>query len=108
MKKLVLALSFLMLLMTACAESGSLEKELAASWYYENSADAAFTLYTDGTCVIAGEYGAGKWSIVNENQLKLSNYYGETEVATIISVEKGCLKLGNGTNEVKLWNSPQG
>lgn len=108
MKRIALIVISLALFLTACAGAGSMEKKLAASWYHENSSTAAFTLYDDGTCEIAGEYGIGKWSVVNGDQLKLSNYYGETEVATIISIENGCLTLGAGTNEVSLWNSPQG
>jgi hypothetical protein len=80
------------LLMTGC--SGKIkEKNLLGSWYRDGREDASFILYDDGTCEIDGEYGTGTWSIVNDNQLKLTNFYGETETATIDSVKNGSLIL---------------
>ena len=82
----------LALLMTGC--SGKIkEKNLLGSWYRDGREDASFILYDDGTCEIDGEYGTGTWSIVNDNQLKLTNFYGETETATIDSVKNGSLIL---------------
>lgn len=69
---------------------------LPGTWYQEGSHDAAFTLYDDGTCEIAGEYGYGTWAVVNENQLKITNYYGETDVATISESTDDRLVLSNG------------
>ncbi len=95
MKKMLnfVAMSLVLaLLMTGC--SGKIkEKNLLGSWYRDGREDASFILYDDGTCEIDGEYGTGTWSIVNDNQLKLTNFYGETETATIDSVKNGSLIL---------------
>lgn len=114
----VLILSLLALL-AGCNESGtlndksmSLKSQLVGSWYKDGKTSVnrdggrgpAFTLFDNGTCEIATEYGTGRWSVVNENQLQLTNFYGETEVATIESVENGCLTLENGA---VFWNSLQ-
>lgn len=95
------------LLLVGCTGKSGIEEQLEGSWYLEGYQDAAFILYDDGTCEISGEYGAGTWSIVNDNELKLTNILGETETAPIVSVEDDCLTLGEGNNLVKFWSSPQ-
>lgn len=81
---------------------------LSTSWFAEGNSDPSFILYDDGTCEIAGEYGIGKWEIVNDNELKLTNYYGETETVPIISVEDGCLTLGTVSEEsVSFWDTAE-
>ena len=89
----------MILLLVGCSGKKSYEELLSASWFAKGDSEPAFTLYSDGTCEIDGEYGIGKWSIVNDNQLKLTNYYGETETAPIISVKDGCLLLGNSPED---------
>lgn len=85
MKKNIFLMGLIfVLLLTGC---GSKEDKLVGTWYREGEEDAAFILYDDGTCEILGEYGVGTWSIVNENQFKLTNFYGESEVATIESID---------------------
>lgn len=89
----------------------SLKDQLIGAWYLNGEATRdrdgaegpAFTLYDDGTCVIASEYGTGTWAIVNEDQLKLTNFYGESDVATIESIENGRLTLDEGV----YWNAPK-
>lgn len=81
------------MLLAGCSNEKNFEDQLLASWYAEGDSEPAFTLYSDGSCEIDGEYGTGTWSIVNEDQLKLTNYYGETQTATIIDVVDGCLGL---------------
>lgn len=106
MRKLfcVLLTAVLVLSLVACnndSQTGN-EKDLLSllpgAWYIDGSQEPAFILYDDGTCEIANEYGTGTWSVVNENQLKLTNYYGETEVATINELTDEKLVLGNGTD----------
>ena len=98
----------ILLLLAGCGRQKNYEELLAASWFAEGDSEPAFTLYNDGTCEIDGEYGIGKWSVVNDNQLKLTNYYGETETAPIISVEDGCLKLGNSPEDaVPYWDTAE-
>lgn len=88
-------------------ESADIKEELVGSWYEEGSSTPTFTLYSDGTCKIDNEYGTGTWSVVNENLLKLTNYYGESNIAIIVSVEDGYLILENEDKSatVQLWNT---
>lgn len=83
----------------------SYEDQLIGEWYADpdasNVEDSIFTLYSDGTCSIWGEYGTGHWSVVNENQLKLTNIYGEIinffdgsgRPMTIVDIKNGCMTL---------------
>lgn len=97
----VLVLSFIL---TACG--GGIEKQLVGSWYSGSKTTPSFVLFDDGTCEIAGEYGTGKWAVVNGDQLKLTNFYGESEIATIISVKGGCLTLGSGSATSIFYSEP--
>lgn len=95
-------------LLTGCSGEKKFEEQLPASWYAEGDSEPEFTLYSDGSCEIDGEYGTGTWSIVNENQLKITNYYGETETATIVDMVDGCLTLDFGTGDLMLyWNTSE-
>ena len=79
--------------------------KLLGEWYADPEASSIdeplFTLYTDGTCTIWGEYGTGHWALVNDNQLKLTNIYGQvlnifdgsSTPMTIVSLTKDCLTL---------------
>lgn len=85
----------IILLLSQCG-GGSVEDNLVGSWYLERNGSYMFTLYDDGTCKIDGEYGAGKWAVVNDNKLKLTNFYGSTEVIEIVDLSKDTLIVGNG------------
>lgn len=102
-KYFALTAAFLMLL-SGCGKS--MKSQLADSWYREGRDEPMFVLYDDGTCKIANEYGTGRWAIVNDNQLRLTNYYGETELATIEEVSGGKLTLSSGDNSITLVNKP--
>lgn len=104
--KMVAMLVTSILALTSCAGS-NMTDQLAQTWYAENDDEAAFTLYDDGTCKVANEYGTGTWDIVNDNQLKLTNFYGKSQIASIISVEKDCLTLGSGDETAVFYNTPQ-
>lgn len=109
MKKIWLLTALIcVLILSACGKKDDYEQKLVGTWYVEGNQEAAFVLYDDGTCQISGEYGAGTWSVVNDNQLKLTNFYGEVETASIVSIENNCLTLGDDNNTVQFWNSPQG
>ena len=96
MKKIMLTLMIFLLSLTGCTGKTSLETQLSGTWYMEGGQEVAFVLYDDGTCEIAGEYGTGTWSVVNDDQFKLTNYYGESETATIEKIEKDILVLSDG------------
>lgn len=80
---------------------------ITGEWYQEDSrGEWAFTLYSDRTCEIDNEYGIGTWAIVNGNHLKLTNNYGETETAKIVSVSARRLVLENGRGDkIVYWSS---
>ena len=41
-----------------------------------------------------GDYGTGHWAIVNEDQLKLTDFYGETHIMRLVDVDESKLTLG--------------
>lgn len=97
--RILLTMAILILSLSGCSGKSNeddFESQLAGTWYLEGSQEAAFVLYDDGTCEIVGEYGTGTWSVVNDNQFKLTNYYGESEAATIEKIENGILVLSAG------------
>lgn len=93
-------------------------KKLIGSWYMEGDRSASFTLYDDGSCVIPNSYGKGTWSVTNVDQLSISDFYGQTEVMTIVSLDRGKLVVGAPRSEmsysknnfgytVTYWRTPQ-
>lgn len=116
---IVLAVSML-LLFASCGntegQSGkSTTEQLVGSWYLngetsitrEGTRGPKFTLYDDGTCEMATEYGTGRWSVVNDDQLKLTNFYGESSTATIVSLESGELTLEADGTQMTYLNEPR-
>lgn len=101
---LIASLMFFLLLEGCGNKSADFEKMLPGSWYAVGQNNPEFILYDDGTCEIRNEYGTGKWGVVNENQLKLTNFYGESRTLTILSVEQDCITF---ENNYQLWNSRQ-
>lgn len=109
MKKFLSVISLILLvilIMTGCG-NGGLEKKLATSWYFADDDSPIFSLYTDGTCTIPGEYGTGTWVLVNDNQLKVTSYYGESLVLTIESINNGVMTVQVDGETGKLYDSPQ-
>lgn len=106
-KKILATIMFGMLCCCFGCTQKNQDSQLATSWYMEGEETEAFILYDDNTCKIANEYGTGTWEVVNGEQLKITNYYGETQTANIVSIEDGCLILGNGEREVIFWNSAE-
>ncbi len=91
-----------------CSAQESTKELMTTAWYMEGASSPTLILYEDGTCMIEGEYGVGSWSLADDNQLRLTNYYGETAALTVVSIEDGCLTLGDGgENTVQLWNEAQ-
>lgn len=120
MKKRIIALLLILVLVISAVISGcgkkekQLEEMLVGIWYLggemtttrDGGKGPELILYSDGSCEMASEYGTGKWSVVNDNQLKLTNYYGETETKYILSVGGGQLRLGDekGKNQVVFFD----
>ena len=91
--------------------TGSREKEmkklLANNWYRQWSESVSFTLYDDGTVTIPGSYGQGKWSLVNDDVLKISD--NEIEFMTGTSdFDKGANILMERYPNIKLLNITAG
>lgn len=87
------------------------EKLLANNWYRQWSESVSFTLYDDGTVTIPGSYGQGKWSLVNDDVLKISDFYGETMTLKIDDLDDQWLvvyEMENGQqSEEKLHSGIQ-
>ena len=93
--KIFIAAVMTALLLAGC---GGNQEKLKGAWYHEGDTEPMYTLYGDGSCKIANSYGTGTWS-VDGDQLKLTNYYGESAVATIeeLSGEKLVLSYEGGS-----------
>mgnify|MGYP007028187186 FL=1 len=77
--------------LTGCGKN--VEKLVVGDWYLEGSDRLRFTIYDDGTVNIPTTYGTGKWSIVNKDQLKVSDFYGETFVLKIDDIDKNSMTV---------------
>lgn len=71
----------------------SKEELMSGDWYLQGDDRLSLSLYDDGTCQIRGDYGQGKWSIVDEDTLKLTDFYGETRTYPITAVDDNSLEL---------------
>lgn len=95
----------------------SYEEQLIGEWYIDPAEsridEPLFTLYSDGTCSVYMEYGTGHWAVVNENQLKITNIYGQiinffdgsSNTMTIVELKNNCLTLEDPdqTMQVELY-----
>lgn len=77
--------------LTGCGKN--VEKLVVGDWYLEGSDRLRFTIYDDGTVNIPTTYGTGKWSIVDKDQLKVSDFYGETFVLKIDDIDKNSMAV---------------
>ena len=91
-----------------------MKKLLANSWYRQWSESVSFTLYDDGTVSIPGDYGQGRWSLVNDDILKISDFYGETITMKIDDLDDQWLvvyEIEDGQqseNKITFWNTADG
>lgn len=91
-----------------------MKKLLANSWYRQWSESVSFTLYDDGTVSIPGDYGQGKWSLVNDDILKISDFYGETITFKIDDLDDQWLvvyEIEDGQQsetKITFWNTADG
>lgn len=90
------------------------EKLIIGDWYRQWSESVSFTLYDDGTVTIPGSYGQGKWSLVNDDVLKISDFYGETMTLKIDDLDDQWLvvyEMENGQQseeKITFWNTAEG
>lgn len=97
MKKILLMITLIVLIFSFASCGASMEKQLIGSWY-DDSDRFLFTLYDDGSCKIDNIYGTGSWGIVNGNQLKLTDYYGQSD-SVEFEIDKDKLIIKSGENE---------
>ena len=64
----------MLLTITAC--SGGIEDKIPGT--YMTGWHSTIEFFSDGTYVEQGEYGTGKWTLLDGNVLKLTNFYGES------------------------------
>lgn len=98
----IVIIFLMMISLTSC--SGS--KSISGNWYLPERSEPQFSLYDDGTCQISGQYGTGKWSLINGNELHLINYYGEMQNVTVESVDSNKMVISNGSDRLELYRSP--
>ena len=86
--------------------TGSREKEmkklLANNWYRQWSESVSFTLYDDGTVTIPGSYGQGKWSLVNDDVLKIDDL--DDQWLVVYEMENG----QQSEEKITFWNTAEG
>ena len=80
-------------MLSSCGKSK--EELMCGDWYVQGYDTLIFSLYDDGTCQFRfrGGYKQGTWSVVNEDTLKLTDFYGETTTFSIASVDDNSLEL---------------
>lgn len=90
------------------------EKLIIGDWYQQWSDSLTFSIYDDGTVNVPSSYGLGKWSLVNDNQLILSDFYGETMTLKIDDLDDQWLvvyEMENGQQseeKITFWNTAEG
>ena len=70
------------------------KEELLVGDWYSYFTEPALSVYDDGTYTQYGDYGTGHWAIVNEDQLKLTDFYGETHIMRLVDIDESKLTLG--------------
>lgn len=97
--------------LTGCGKN--VEKLVIGDWYLEGSDRLRFTIYDDGTVNLPSTYGTGKWSVVNKDQLKISDFYGETFVLKVEDIDKKSMtarEVMNGqesTETITYWHKAE-
>ncbi len=83
MRQMVLLLLAFVLVASMTACSGSLKDKITGTYY-----DGFHTLdiYSDGTYKESMCYGTGKWTLLDGNTLKLTDFYGKTKTRKIKEV----------------------
>lgn len=70
------------------------EELLVGDWYGRYDDEPVITFYKDSTYQMLGDYGLGKWLIVNDDMLRLVDFYGEVLMMKLINVDETKLELG--------------
>jgi hypothetical protein len=101
--------SFLVLLLVTlicgCSKPASTRDKLCGQWYFDNG-QPSFLFNNDGSCIIQNEYGTGSWDLVNGNQIRMTNYYGESEIVNLESVTEDRLEVSLGGDKAVFYKDP--
>lgn len=79
-------------------------RKISRSVEKENSSETFLTIYDDGTYEQAHAYGTGRWTIVNGNVLKLTDFYGSSDTYELAEVSNDTIVLKNGRKWLKIGN----
>lgn len=101
----VLIVLILVVLFSIFGGGSNYEKKLVGEWYSEDNDDPEFIFYSDGTCEIDNWSGACKWNVVNDDQLKLTDIWGESRTSTIESIKNNCLTLRDGDRTTEYYKN---
>lgn len=75
------------------AGGNNTEKLLLGDWYMEGYSRLEYAIYDDGSCQVRSGYGLGKWSVVNDDKLRISDFYGQTLIYKIEKISKKSMTL---------------
>ena len=59
--------------LTGCRKK-NIKKLVLGDWYMEGYSRLEYAIYDDGSCQVRSGYGLGKWSIVNDDKLRISDF----------------------------------
>ena len=99
----IASLSLFCIVLAGCE---NFKEDIVGSWYLAGDETPQIIFYDDGTCESQGQSSAGQWSIVNGNTLKISDFWGQTETAEIISIKGGILAIEKNGERASLYNKP--
>ena len=94
MEKIGLIILAIALSASVAACSGDLKGKIPGT--YDNGFDR-LDFYSDGTYEESGSYGTGKWTLLDGNTLKLTDFYGETRTHEIKDVTSEGIVLESGS-----------
>ena len=77
--------------LTGCGKKNT-KKLVLGDWYMEGYSRLEYAIYDDGSCQVRSGYGLGKWSIVNDDKLRISDFYGQTLIYKIEKISKKLMK----------------
>lgn len=78
--------------LTGCRKK-NIKKLVLGDWYMEGYSRLEYAIYDDGSCQVRSGYGLGKWSIVNDDKLRISDFYGQTLIYKIEKISKKSMTL---------------
>ena len=78
--------------LTGCGKK-NIKKLVLGDWYMEGYSRLEYAIYDDGSCQVRSGYGLGKWSVVDDDKLRISDFYGQTLIYKIEKISKKSTSL---------------